>query len=70
MRATSAELGIRGFDLACLDDSQIDEFWGKLRDVRKKRKAALDDIQVKTFFVCLDVSERTGLSERRRCQAR
>ena len=46
VRAVSIELSIRGFDAPKLEEFQVDEFRSKLREVRKKRKTALEELQV------------------------
>lgn len=50
VRNSATELNIRGFDLVSIDDSQIDEFRSKLREVRKKRKLNLEEVQVGAYI--------------------
>jgi hypothetical protein len=51
IRSASARLNIRGFDLQTMNETHVDEFRSKLREVRKKRKLALDEVQVRFLLI-------------------
>jgi DNA repair protein RAD50 len=70
VRTVSIELDIRGFDIPNLSESQIDDFRDKLREVRKRRKTTLEEVQVSKPQLAFIIGSQINLIEGRRFKTR